>query len=156
MPERLLKAEDLPEDPDKLVELYEEQMGIFNFFSEECERLDREVGPFLDPETGEEVSILSKSEKELTAAEEVARDVIVSLMTEQHAIWLNLQLIQMDAVIRKIPLPSLDEAVPPELEEREERKKETKPGKKRGRPLDEDAERRRELIFNELGVNTIT
>ena len=105
MPERLLKAEDLPEDPDKLVELYEEQMGIFNLFSEEYERLEREVGPFLDPETGAEGPILSKPEKELTHDEELARDVIVSLMTEQHTIWRNLQLVQMDALIREIELP---------------------------------------------------
>jgi len=105
MPERFLKAEDLPNDPDELVELYEEQMGLFNLYSEECERIEREVGPFLDPDTGEKVSILSKSEKGLTDPEELARDVIVSLMTEQHAIWLNLQLIQMDALIRKIELP---------------------------------------------------
>jgi len=105
MPERLLKAEDLPEDPENLVELYEEQMDLFNSYSEECERIKREVGPFSDPETGEVVSILSKSEKELTDPEELARDVIVSLMTEQHAIWLNLQLIQMDALIREIELP---------------------------------------------------
>ncbi len=117
-----MKAEDLPNDPDELVELYEEQMDLFNTYSEECERIERKVGPFSDPETGEVVSILSKSEKELTDPEELVRDVIVSLMTEQHAIWLNLQLIQMDALIREIELP---EQKTDQAESAQEGKKET-------------------------------
>lgn len=122
MPKRFLKAEDLPNDPDKLVELYEEQMDLFNSYSEECERIERDVGPFSDSKTGEEVSILSKSEKELTDPEELARDVIVSLMTEQHTIWHNLQLIQMDALIREIELP---EQKTDQAESAQEGKKET-------------------------------
>jgi len=124
MPERLLKAENLPEDPDKLVELYEEQMDLYNSYSEECERIEREVGPFSDPDTGEEVSILSKSDKELNDAEELARDVIVSLMTEQHTIWRNSQLIQMDALIREIELPQQKTDLG---ESKEKEKKETIP-----------------------------
>ena len=93
----------------------------------------------------------------LSPGEELALKGVSDLRRRIHEKSNDLNEIVTQAAIYGVELPEEDEKKTVKSQAVEsEKKKETKPGKKRGRPLDEDAERRRELIFNELRVDTIT
>ncbi len=93
----------------------------------------------------------------LSPSEELALKGVSDLRRRIHEKSNDLNEIATQAAIYGVELPKEDEKKTVESKAVEsEKKKETKPGKKRGRPPDENAERRRELIFNELRVDTIT
>ena len=110
MPERFLKAEDLPNDPDKLVELYKEQVSYLHFDRNKQQEIQDKLGSLKDPETGKEVSIWEYSERLLTEDQKVAKAAFIDFFEYEEIDWSNIELIRMEAFILELDLPK-DELV---------------------------------------------
>jgi len=105
MPKRFLKAEDLPNDPDKLVELYKEQVSYLHFDRNKQKEIQDKLGSLKDPGTGEEVSIWEYSERHLTEDQKIAKDALIDFVEYEEIDWSNIKLIRMEAFILELELP---------------------------------------------------
>ncbi len=110
MPVHRLKREELPDNPEDLVELYKEQVRYLHFDRDKQKESLDQLGPLEDPETGEKASILSYPERYLTEAQKLVKDFFVDFFEYEEIDWSNIELIRMEAFLLELDLPK-DELV---------------------------------------------
>ena len=148
---RTLKAKDLPDDPDKLLDLYQEQIESLRWHRKKQQKIIQRVGTLRNPETGCEVPLIGMPDKDLTEPQRLAKSALEDFMSAESILVPNIDLVRMEASILEINLP-LDEPFDLKVKTATQTNKAART--KLGRPRDPHAEDRRKMIFQYFNVDT--